>query len=166
MRSCECVRVEGTPLRTTSEIERIYRSDGSRLWWSLVAFTGNREIASDAVAEAFAQALRRGDDIRDPLAWVWRVAYKIAAAELKRRPAAIEDMRGAVDQNEQGAVELLDVLRRLPMKQRAAVVLHYYADLPVSEIAPLMAISTATVKVHLHRGRARLKKLLEDDEHG
>jgi len=158
------VRVEGTPLRTKSEIERIYRSDGSRLWWSLVAFTGDREIASDAVAEAFAQALRRGDDIRDPLAWIWRVAYKIAAAEMKRRPASMEEGHEAVVPNEQGAVELIEVLRRLPVRQRAAVVLHYYADLPVSEIAQLMAISTATVKVHLYRGRARLRKLLEDED--
>jgi DNA-directed RNA polymerase specialized sigma24 family protein len=38
-------------------LEQLYRDEGARLWRALVAFTGNREMASDAVAEAFAQAI-------------------------------------------------------------------------------------------------------------
>ncbi len=67
------------------DLEVLYREHGKRLWWALVAFSGDREIASDAESEAFAQALRRGDGIRDPLAWVWRAAFRIAAGELKAR---------------------------------------------------------------------------------
>jgi RNA polymerase sigma-70 factor, ECF subfamily len=156
--------VEGTRLRVQGEIERIYRSDGARLWWSIAAFAGDREIASDAVAEAFAQALRRGDDLHDPLAWIWRVAYRLAAGELKRRATLVEEIPDAQDPNEHRAIELMSVLRRLPTNQRAAVVLHYYADLPVSEVASLMGTSSATVKVHLHRGRTRLMSLLEDED--
>ena len=37
-------------------------------------FTGDREVASDAVAEAFAQAIRRGDEVEAPLAWITRAA--------------------------------------------------------------------------------------------
>ena len=48
--------------------EGLYREHGDRLWRSLLLFTGRPEIASDAAAEAFAQAIRRGDQIRDPLA--------------------------------------------------------------------------------------------------
>ena len=53
-------------------------------------------------------------------------------------------------------------LARLPERQRAAVILHYYADRSLSEIAQVLGISRATVGVHLHRGRARLKDLLEE----
>jgi RNA polymerase sigma-70 factor (ECF subfamily) len=66
-------------------LERLYREDGARLWRALVAFSGDREVASDAVAEAFAQALGRGEELRDPQRWVWRAAFRIAAGELKDR---------------------------------------------------------------------------------
>ena len=41
--------------------EEVYRRDGDRLWRSLLGFSGDREIADDAVAEAFAQLLQRGE---------------------------------------------------------------------------------------------------------
>jgi hypothetical protein len=48
----------------------------ARLWQALVAFAGDPELASDAVAETFAQALRRGEAMRDPARWVSRAAFK------------------------------------------------------------------------------------------
>jgi DNA-directed RNA polymerase specialized sigma24 family protein len=48
--------------------------------------------------------------------------------------------------------------------QRAAVYLHYQADLPVREIAGLMGTSAATVKVQLSRGRRRLAQILGTGE--
>jgi RNA polymerase sigma factor (sigma-70 family) len=62
------------------------------------------------------------------------------------------------------AIELASVLRTLPDKQRAALVLHYYADLPNDRIAEILGITRATVRVHLSQGRRRLKQLLEDDD--
>jgi DNA-directed RNA polymerase specialized sigma24 family protein len=41
------------------------------MWQAVLAFAGDPEVASDAVAEAFAQALRRGDAIRSPERWLW-----------------------------------------------------------------------------------------------
>src|SRR5437870_8933778 len=67
------------------EVERIYREDGGRLWRAVLVFAGDPEVASDAVAEAFAQVLRRGRAVRSPGAWVWRAAFRIAAGELKLR---------------------------------------------------------------------------------
>jgi DNA-directed RNA polymerase specialized sigma24 family protein len=43
---------------TRRDLETLYREHRNRLWWALVAFSGDREIASDAESEAFAQALR------------------------------------------------------------------------------------------------------------
>jgi len=54
----------------TDRIERLYRERGDRIWRGLLAFSGDPEVASDAVAEAFAQVLRRGDEVRDPERWV------------------------------------------------------------------------------------------------
>jgi RNA polymerase sigma factor (sigma-70 family) len=61
--------------------------------------------------------------------------------------------------------ELLASLRRLSPAQRAAIVLHYFEDRPVSEVADLLGCKPATASVHLHRARVRLAELLgERDE--
>src|SRR4051794_39640048 len=69
--------------RSTS-VEALYRADAERLWRAVLAFAGDPDIASDAVAEAYAQVLRRGAGVRDPQAWTWRAAFRIAAGSLKR----------------------------------------------------------------------------------
>ena len=78
-----------------TDVERLYRERGKRLWWALLGYAGDPEVASDAVAEAFAQLLRHGDAVRAPASWVWRAAFRIATAELGRqsevRPTGIED---------------------------------------------------------------------------
>jgi len=71
--------------RIGSAIERSYREQREKLWRALLLFCGDREIASDAVAEAFAQLLRRGGAVRRPDRWVWRAAFSIARGELQRR---------------------------------------------------------------------------------
>jgi RNA polymerase sigma-70 factor, ECF subfamily len=147
---------------TLSSIERLYREEGRRLWWALVAYSGDREVANDAVAEAFTQALGRGDALGDPLAWIWRVAFRIAAGELKRRGQSDHRLPDVASADEQRANELVALLRRLPERQRAAIVLHYYADRPVREVAAALHVTPATARVHLHRGRRRLMRLLED----
>lgn len=55
-------------------------------------YTGRPEGASDATAEAFAQAIRRSPELRDPLAWIWRAAFRIAAGEMHadRRLVALD----------------------------------------------------------------------------
>jgi RNA polymerase sigma-70 factor (ECF subfamily) len=145
-------------------LERLYREDGARLWRALVAFSGDRELASDAVAEAFAQALGRGDSLRDPLAWIWRVAFRVAAGELKRRRRLDNRLPEVRDSGELRANELVSLLRRLPEKQRAAIVLHYYADRPVRDVAAALGVTPATARVHLHRARRRLQLLLEGQD--
>ena len=146
------------------DLEQLYREHGNRLWWALVAFSGDREIASDAESEAFAQALRRGEAIRDPLAWVWRAAFRIAAGELQRRRTVAAPLTDATYELPEPAAHVTEALRQLPAQQRAAVVLHYYADKPIREIAELLGTSSSTVAVHLHRGRNRLRDLLGDDD--
>ena len=156
--------VRKVDLGTESAVERIYREHGPRLWRSITAFAGDPDVASDAVAEAFAQALRRGAELRDPLAWIWRVAYRLAAGELQRRGSLRSELPEIPETADTRGFEMVEVLRDLPANQRAALILHYYADLPVSEVAALMGVAAATVRVHLHRGRRGLVKILEDDD--
>ncbi|MBO0732409.1 MAG: sigma-70 family RNA polymerase sigma factor, partial [Acidimicrobiaceae bacterium] len=59
---------------------------------------------------------------------------------------------------------LLDQLRKLPTRQREAVVLRYLADLPASEVALAMGLSDETIKTHLDRGLAHLRSALAIDQ--
>jgi RNA polymerase sigma-70 factor, ECF subfamily len=146
------------------DLEATYREHGDRLWWALLAFSGDRDVASDATSEAFAQALRRGAALRDPLAWIWRAAFRIAAGELKRRGAAAPPLFEPSYELPEPAAHVTEALKQLPAQQRAAVVLHYYADRSIREIAEVLGTSASTVAVHLHRGRNRLRDLLGDDD--
>jgi RNA polymerase sigma-70 factor (ECF subfamily) len=146
---------------SSGELERLYRERGDRLWRAVLAYSGDPDVASDAVSEAFAQALRRGDAIRDPEAWVWRVAFRIAAGELadrRRRSNPPRDARPASYVIPEPADELIAALSRLSPKQRACVVLHHYAGYPVKEIAAIVGSTSAAVRVHMSQGRKRLRE--------
>ncbi len=145
-------------------IEAVYREHAPRLWRALVAFGGDPEIASDAVAEAFAQALRRGEGLREPERWIWKVAFRVAAGELKDRGRRGQRQPTESYEMPEEALVMSGLLRRLPPKQRAAVVLHYYADMPNARIAQVLGVTVPTVRVHLSQGRRRLKQFLEESK--
>ena len=151
-------------LERTPSVEALYRADADRLWRAVFAFAADAEIASDAVAEAYAQVLNRGPAVRDPQAWTWRAAFRIASGALKARRDASALPTLPTDVSDRYAdPDLLEALRRLPEGQRAAVVLFYYADLPVGEIAHRLGSNGIAVRANLSRGRRRLRQLLGDD---
>jgi RNA polymerase sigma-70 factor, ECF subfamily len=160
MRSVDSTLAISTPAAT---VEALYRADADRLWRAVFAFCADPDIASDSVAEAYAQLIRRGDAVRDAQAWTWRTAFVLARGALKgrfRAPAALAQHDPHVDRY--GDLDLLAALARLPAGQRAALVLYYYADLPVNEIASRLGSNSLVVRAHLSRGRRRLRSLLGD----
>ena len=74
-----------------------------------------------------------------------------ALARLKLAPA---------DSTPGPSLDVADAIARLSSSQRAAIVLHYYEDLPVVEIAAILGCAEPTAHVHLHRARQRLRELL------
>ena len=146
-------------------VEAVYRADAERLWRAIYAFAGDAEIASDAVAEAYAQVLNRGAAIRDPAAWTWRTAFRISAGALKARaPRDPEPATPVEHLDRYGDPDLLSALRQLPDAQRAAVILFYYADLPIRDIAARLGSNSLAVRANLSRGRGRLRQLLGDQD--
>ena len=145
------------------DVEALYRSEGARLWSAVRGYAGDRGIADDAVAEAFAQLLRRGDQVRNPRAWVWTTAFRCAARELQQRRSTAPDPPDSSYDPAMSDEVVLSAIAQLSDRQRASVVLHYYADRPVKEIAELLGSTTAAVSVHLFRARKHLRDLLGDD---
>jgi RNA polymerase sigma factor (sigma-70 family) len=158
-------RVEHAPtgVEHGEQLERLYREQGDRMWRAVLAFAGDPEVASDAVAESFAQALRRGDAIRDAERWIWRTVFRVAAGELKTRARMVPLEREGVYEMEEPARELVAALAKLSPRQRGAVVLHHAACYPIREVASILGSTPAAVKVHLMRGRRRLRELLGDE---
>ncbi len=142
------------------EVGALYRSDGERLWRAVYGFAQDREVASDAVAEAFAQCLARGEAVRSPKAWVWRAAFRIAAGDLQRR-GQLTSLTGdpSYEMTEEDD-DLLRALALLPRNQRAALVLRYYAGYEAKGVAEILGCGAATARVHLSRGKKRLESLL------
>jgi RNA polymerase sigma-70 factor, ECF subfamily len=155
------VRVDTSP---HGELERLYRDQRDRMWRAVLAFSGDPEVASDAVAEAFTQALGRGRAIRSPERWLWRTIFRIAAGELKERGRRGADRTEDVYEMNELARDLIGALARLPEKQRAAVVLHHAVGYPAKEIARMIGSTTPGVHVLLSRARKRLRELLETDD--
>jgi len=146
-----------------ARVEAVYRAEFPKLWRALYAFAGDGEIASDAAAEAFARAMRDEPRIRDINAWTWRVAFRLAAAELRRRSTPLPDGPSPYEMPHP-IPELVAALRTLSPNQRLAIVLHDYADRPTNEVAEAIGCSRATVHVHLSQARRRLRSLLEDPD--
>jgi RNA polymerase sigma-70 factor (ECF subfamily) len=156
--------VQDVRVTEASGLEELYRSEGPVIWRALLATTGDPSLAEDALSEAFAQALARGDEVRDPSRWIWRAAFRIAAGELKQRRTRT-DLGDREDSYEfpEPLLHVFEALGRLSPNQRLAVILHDYADRPVSEVAATLGTTPATVYVHLSQGRRRLRSLLEDE---
>ena len=144
----------------------IWRESGATIWRAVYAYAGGRrDVADDAVAEAFARAMARGPEVREPVPYLFRVAFRVASAELARRSkedGEVPDI--AVDVSSNGLPDVIHALRELTPAQRASVYLRYRMDLPVREVARLTGMSTASVKVHLMRGRRRLRDLLGTED--
>jgi DNA-directed RNA polymerase specialized sigma24 family protein len=127
------VDVRDTTVRAdVARLEEVYEEHGARLWRALFLYAGDREVASDAVAEAFAQALRRGDDLRSPERWIWRIAFRIAMGELSRRRRQTEEVMATSYEVPEETTELLLALPELhgesAGRNRSALLLRLLAE--------------------------------------
>lgn len=130
---------------------------------------GDVSQAEDAVSEAMARACEReagGEVIRDWPAWIVKVALNDSASIVRRvrRARRARHLLARPESHEADGLaearDALDALRRLGKGQREALVLYYYADMPVAEVAEVLGTSTPAVKTALHKGRANMARLL------
>ena len=147
-------------------VEALYRSVHARLWRSLLSYTGDADLASDAEAEAFAQLLRRGDAVEDVGAWVWRSAFRIAAGLLMDKSNSTRATRADGSEPADGSVaEFLGLLVGLSPQQRACVALRYVGEYTSAEIGEILGTSAGTVRVQLNRAHAALRQTITEAEH-
>ncbi len=148
-----------------NRVETVYRSVHPRLWRSLLSYTGDAELASDAEAEAFAQVLRRGNAVDDVAAWVWRGAFRIASGLLAARSLTNVLPADGSTSPPGSVAEFLGLLADLSPQQRACVALRYIGEYTSPEIGELLGTSAGTVRVQLHRAHAALRQSITEAEH-
>jgi RNA polymerase sigma-70 factor (ECF subfamily) len=150
----------------------LYHACYRRLVAQVYAFTTDLTEAQDVVQEAFARALARPRglaDVDNPEAWLRTVAINVVRRRWRRRKLLdtillrdrpVARMVEAAPGPERA--DLRDALATLAGSYRQVVVLHYFADLPVDEVAALLGIPVGTVKSRLSRARAALAAHLGD----
>jgi RNA polymerase sigma factor (sigma-70 family) len=125
----------------------------------------DRGRAEEITQDAFVQLLLHWPKVaryQRPDAWVRRVAVRLAVRALRRDALGRALERGLETPAPPAPadVDLLAAVRRLPPAQRAAVVLFYFEDRPVAEIAQILRCAESTAKAHLLKARRRLAELL------
>jgi RNA polymerase sigma factor (sigma-70 family) len=146
------------------DFEDLYREHAERLWRAVFAYSGDGEMASDAVSEAFAQCLARRSAVRSPGRWVWKAAFRIAAGELKERRMRSVPLQDQPVDMDPPAAEFVSLLAGLSPRQRACLVLRYYGGYRPAEIGGILGSTAATVRVHLSQGRRRLRRSLREED--
>jgi RNA polymerase sigma-70 factor (ECF subfamily) len=159
-------------VRVDEGYDEVFRAEHGSIVRTAFLVTGDRETAREVAQEAFAELYVRWTKVSAydrPGAWLRRVAIRKAVRARRRGARRVEleagahDRRapagGADDAGDTG-LDVLASLQELSPAQRAAVVLHYFDDLPVTEVAEALGCKPATASVHLHRARTRLAELL------
>lgn len=166
--------VPDVPAAHASEaVAALYREEAARLVGMLTVYVGDRGVAEELAQEAFLRLQRSWDRVREPeaaAAYLRSVAFNLARSRFRRLARAVVPFARevAVGSAEDGFVlrddqrAVVAAVAQLPSQQRGCVVLRYYADLGIGDIARTLGISENSVKTHLRRALDRLETLLED----
>lgn len=149
-----------------AEFEALYSAHFGPLSGYALAIVGDRGAAVDIAQEAFTRLLARWRSVRDPRAWLFFVATNIARDHWRQtskdRHLAQASAQVIAETTPAHDPWLRDLVQRLPGRLREAVLLHYYADLPIDEVARLTHRPVGTVKRQLHEARLVLAGAMED----
>ena len=161
---------------------------GDRLYAFALRMTRDPDLAADAVQEAFTTALRKFDTFRgesNVATWLHRIVYSKAVDLIRQRgketplPEDEEAILGPEDdrlartpawarppdeilQGRQTKEALEAAMKQLTPLQRAVFTLREVDGMSTEEVASILGMEPGTVRVHLHRGRLRLRALLSE----
>ncbi|HUW04192.1 MAG TPA: sigma-70 family RNA polymerase sigma factor [Acidimicrobiales bacterium] len=150
----------------------LYATEYQRLVGLARLLVDRREDAEEVVQEAFARTWSNLGRVKgDLLPYVRRAVVNQSRGRLRRRRTAdTHRPEGGPDAEsaESGAIRgeqarhVVERLRQLPRRQRECVVLRFFDDLTVPEIATVLGVADGSVKSHLHRAMTTLAIELED----
>lgn len=155
--------------RVLRDLDSFCRHEHGRLVGMLGLYLGDRHQAEDLAQEALARACRHWPELEGmehPERWLTRVAFNLAKSSFRSRSARrrITERFGTSMASSPAPPDATDALAvraavaQLPERQRRALILRYFADLPVAEVATLMNCPPGTVKTLTYQGIASLRR--------
>lgn len=144
------------------------------IYGALLLYCGSREVAEDLTQETLLRVWRHWASVSvmdRPDRWALRVAFNLAKSGFRRlrvarRVAALSEATAsgrASDTDPTDAIAVRCAVATLPPRQRAAVVLRYFSDLPVADAAAVMGCAEGTVKALTSQAVANLRLRLGGD---
>jgi len=149
--------------------EGFFAEEHARLFAALTAVTGNRQEAEEIMQEAFLRLWERWERVSgldDPVGYLYRTAMNVFRQRLRRAKVALRRTARLLDRSD--AYEAVDArevviqgLRSLAPRQRAAVVLTSLYGFRSAEVAEMLGLSPAAARMLATRGRASMRKAVE-----
>jgi RNA polymerase sigma-70 factor (ECF subfamily) len=167
MGSVGVMGLEGVRDERDPAVVALWSEHYGRLAGWCAALVGDQEAAHDIAAESFVRLLSRWRTVSDPRGFLYVTALNLIrdrwrGADRGRR--LVERLRTQREAPEVATGWLGDVVRRLPERLRETVVLHYYADLSVEDVASALGRPAGSVKRQLSEARDLLAVMLREEE--
>jgi len=160
-----------------SNLEKLYHQHFNKTYRSAYLVTGDHQLAEDAAQEAFLKAFANMEKLRDIEkfgSWVSVIAanYSIDLLRKKKRMVFTDSIAIHADKNPEAspqdswekietAQEVRDALLLLEPDEREILVLKYFNDLSIDEIASAIETPSGTIKSRLFRARKKMQKLMQ-----
>jgi RNA polymerase sigma factor (sigma-70 family) len=153
-------------------VVRLFEDEGRSLVRLVRLFVDDRNAAEDIVQEAFIRIARSAHRIQDEAkapAYLRSIVLNLARDHNRRGLVSlrhhlpVDDRRASTEDEivlRDDQREIIDALRELPHRQRDCLVLRYYEELGIDDIAATLGISRNSVKTHLQRGLGAMEKAL------
>jgi RNA polymerase sigma factor (sigma-70 family) len=162
--------VGGSARADAGDFDALFATEFPRVARAIHHIVGDRARADEVTQDAFLELLRNWRTVASydrPDLWVRRVAIRKAQRERHRAWRRVELERSTLADDSveppTPAPEVLAAVRLLPPKQRATVVLFYFEDRPMAEIAEILGCSESTGWSQLHTARRRLARVLTEE---
>jgi RNA polymerase sigma-70 factor (ECF subfamily) len=150
---------------TAADFSEFYQARFSELAVFGGRLSGDWQLGDELAQEALSRVYARWHFmIGDPRAYAYRVVANLAKDQWRAtsRERTAQDLEGPAPQPESTSIETMDAVKRLPRNHRDAVLLHYFADLPVDQVARALHRPSGTVKRWLHEARSALADTLQE----
>ena len=153
------LRATSTWRRESIDVDALYRAHRRRLVALATAITLDRHLAEEVVQDAFVGLHRNAGHVEQPVGYLQRSVVNHSISVQRRRQVAADHVPVVVRPASMPEIdETWQVVRRLPPKQRAVVVLRFWEDMTVDAIAATLGWPAGSVMSTLHRALKRLKE--------
>ena len=153
------------------ETERVLLENYDKYYRLAYSYMKSEQDALDVVQESAYKAIRDCGQVKEQRytgTWLYRIVVNTALDALRRRgrEVALEEWQENSWQPSYAGLELWEILDRLDEKERTVVVLRYFHDLKLEDIAGILGENVNTVKARLYRTLKKMRMELEPEAVG